>query len=1285
MWESPIPLWKILEDEYCEVHGRLPQSYETEREKVIAEFHSLLREGALRAEDRQAWQNQKILPLLYRSTHLLPEKRTALCLSGGGIRSATFALGVLQGLAKARLLTRFDFLSTVSGGGYIGAWLTAWSERHKEGRRGVAQELAATAPLPLRPEPEPIAHLREYSNYLAPKLGLLSADTWTLVASYLRNVALNLLVILPIFAVVLAVPRLVVRAIEWLEVRSDSVAGLPRALVFATLIAGSACQVVAFCFLERSRPIVRGHSAASGSVRSRPGQGAVLLWYWLPLLLASGLLPLSAWGMKWSARPWPSGIAAHLPGWATAFGRHLEAHTEVSFLGLQMLVMTAAWLLAIRSVQQRTGGGLIAMLGDWAAHIVAATVAGWILWFAFRQQLFAHRRPYLVFAPPIYLLTVLTAGTLVRGLGSYWSSDDDREWSARAAAWILIACATWFVISEIVFFGPSYLIRAGPVLKGLLLSGGGLSALATALLANSGRTPATQELKAKPGSSANPDEGGKRAAAPILQQLGLAIAAPLFFAFILLLVVLGTDWLLVRAPLYGRQLDEHQVDSALNARAAFVTWLREQEQTLQRMTDPDPARRQMLSATDVARWQGAQQRLAKLLEHGADPPAGRDAALALPFQPDEKGLQWLSSTGTATANSLAEHLGNDELVIDLLKQRLRGTKPGPAPSLTQNAESDQVGVIQILAVEDPELGLVLQGEDWHSVILKQATVGQTAAWMVGFAALSLLMGAVININAFSLHGIYRNRLIRAYLAASRLERSRRGTFDRFTGFDGGDDIPLHQLRDNNARGHHGPVISDLMFWSQFLRGASPEHDQLSAEEAESVYKWVRAQLPGAADALQKDSSEVPAGFESTLQSELDTLVKTDLSNQPELVSLLTKDELAAPPSAVTASADLQRDAPTLRTRVRHNCLLLYRAFPYGIARPGRLFHVLNMALNVVAGKRLAWQQRKAQSFTATALHCGSYPLGYRSSLYYGGGHAAASPFKSGPMTLGTAVAISGAAANPNWGYHSSPFVAFLMTLLNVRLGVWLGNPGTPGSKGIGKRHRLPAFGNSAPLFAWRPLLSDAFALTDDTHPYVSLSDGGHFDNLGLYEMVLRRCHLIVLSDAGQDSRFTFEDLGNAIRKIRIDLGVPILFEGRIPICPRGVEPPLRATPYCAVGTIKYSAVDPGGQDGTLIYIKPTFYGGEPTDVYNYGQQSPAFPHESTADQFFTEAQFESYRHLGEYIVTRIYTATERGYGLLRFLAGPRSHLHLPTVFSIRAEANKGQDGKGNVKGGDNGG
>jgi hypothetical protein len=272
----------------------------------------------------------------------------------------------------------------------------------------------------------------------------------------------------------------------------------------------------------------------------------------------------------------------------------------------------------------------------------------------------------------------------------------------------------------------------------------------------------------------------------------------------------------------------------------------------------------------------------------------------------------------------------------------------------------------------------------------------------------------------------------------------------------------------------------------------------------------------------------------------------------------------------------------------------------------RPLQVLNVTLNLVSTNRLAWQDRRAESFTISSLHCGSRDVGYRSSDEYGAG-----------ISLGTAMTLSGAAVCPNQGAQSSPALSFLLTLFNARLGAWLGNPGHAGANTW--RLRDPRLG---PV----PLLSEMFGRTTDNNPYVYLSDGGHFENLGVYEMVLRRCHYIVVSDADCDPEYSFEDLGNAIRKIRIDLGIPITFSSGPQMTREGQG---RTNLHCAVATIDYRAVDGGdAKQGFLLYVKATLSGDEPMDVGNYGRAAEGFPHEATSDQWFSEAQFESYRALG---------------------------------------------------------
>src|SRR5438067_2304393 len=150
------------------------------------------------------------------------------------------------------------------------------------------------------------------------------------------------------------------------------------------------------------------------------------------------------------------------------------------------------------------------------------------------------------------------------------------------------------------------------------------------------------------------------------------------------------------------------------------------------------------------------------------------------------------------------------------------------------------------------------------------------------------------------------------------------------------------------------------------------------------------------------------------------------------------------------------------------------------------------------------------------------------------------------------------------------------------------------------------------------LLNELTGGASDRSWYVNLSDGGHFENLGLYELVRRRCRYIIVSDAGQDFAFAMGDLGNAIRKCRVDFGVEI--EMRLDQI-RDVDASRRSSTHCVVGTIRYPNAPDGLAEGRLVYLKSSITGDEDFDVIEYARRVPGFPHESTADQWFNESQF----------------------------------------------------------------
>jgi hypothetical protein len=286
-------------------------------------------------------------------------------------------------------------------------------------------------------------------------------------------------------------------------------------------------------------------------------------------------------------------------------------------------------------------------------------------------------------------------------------------------------------------------------------------------------------------------------------------------------------------------------------------------------------------------------------------------------------------------------------------------------------------------------------------------------------------------------------------------------------------------------------------------------------------------------------------------------------------------------------------------------------------RDVRPLHVINTTLNAVTSTHLGRHETLAQSFSFTPFYVGNRDLGYRPTAQYGSDGGA----EATGLSLGMAIAVSGAAASPAMGMYSTKSRAFLLTLANARLGLWFGNP-----------RSARTWKSSEPRFSVDPLFRELLGLTTDHNPYVYLSDGGHYENLGLWEMVSRRCRSIIVSDGGCDPDYIFDDLGNAVRRIRIELGIPILFPS-LDLTKAGQG---HGNPHAAIGTIRYAVVDgPDAPDGTILYIKATLSGDEPIDVRNFAAGDPAFPHDATSNQFFDQARFESYRILGYHSVMSI--------------------------------------------------
>lgn len=267
------------------------------------------------------------------------------------------------------------------------------------------------------------------------------------------------------------------------------------------------------------------------------------------------------------------------------------------------------------------------------------------------------------------------------------------------------------------------------------------------------------------------------------------------------------------------------------------------------------------------------------------------------------------------------------------------------------------------------------------------------------------------------------------------------------------------------------------------------------------------------------------------------------------------------------------------------------------------YQIINTNIQTVGSEDARLRERGGDSFILSPLYCGAECTGY----------APTGSFAGGTMDLATALAISGAAADPNTSATRSRPLSLLMTLLNVRLGCWVENPGQP------------AYFRKGLLQPWLYyyLVRELFGRgLDETKSHVHLSDGGHFENLGLYELVHRRCRCIIVSDAAADPEYAFGDFARAIERVRVD------FSAKIDL---GDVTPLRSekvTGKPAAGFKTGSVTYDDGSKAVLIYLKPVIISDLPQDVLTYDQTHDPFPNQSTLDQFFDEQQFEAYRELG---------------------------------------------------------
>lgn len=532
-----------------------------------------------------------------------------------------------------------------------------------------------------------------------------------------------------------------------------------------------------------------------------------------------------------------------------------------------------------------------------------------------------------------------------------------------------------------------------------------------------------------------------------------------------------------------------------------------------------------------------------------------------------------------------------------------------------------------------------------SCALRDSTVPASLALPVGVLLLLAIVGALIGrtwtfLNDSTLQPLYWARLARAYLGASNPRRNPAyGDSVRTVDPVAGDDAPLAEL-----------------WWQQAARAIGvacpvtpPEPPVPDGPQRESQAPPALPQQPAAA-AWNGYRAGAPLHYVNVTVNE--TLVgRTGMQNRDR-----KGIGLAVGPFGLSAG-------------IRHHAVC-----PAG-AGHGAAAEPLPGAASRRVSTRVPGDGRGWQVFPRNAY-----------AMFHGG------PAPE-PLSLGQWLGISGAAFSTGLGMRTNLARSLLAGFFNVRLGYWWDSGGDPGAVVSSSTrhpprgaHPPPARPPGPPLASrLRSLLAHVFPvqmhlLDELTARFVAaqrrwyLSDGGHFENLGAYELIRRRLPLIVVVDAEQDADYRFEGLGNLVRKARLDFAAEISFldtqalsrlaeaargcgqpdpqatfgsldalrrggaAGPPGPWPEGMQPARedrdRLSARCAaLATVTYDgAVAPSS---LLVYLKPVLLGDECADILHYRLEHADFPHEPTADQSFGEDQWESYRRLGELVGTRV--------------------------------------------------
>jgi hypothetical protein len=1203
-------IWHHLSDKF--MHGQLGRSgsdleqeaADRQRELEAAEF--LFRSGLIADSDRALFEEFAAIcdgpgrpvedgtPESRKklSEWLAAQPKFALCLSGGGIRSAAFCMGALRALARNKLLSQFHYLSTVSGGGYIGGWLLHLVKLKNYSLEKAAEVLAGSQALP------EIKNLRDFTNFLAPTPGLLSGDVLAGGVLYLRNLIVNWMMFLPALMALALIPtvyRDVICAVApqafaspGLDVRLEIALGtfvvgliaLGWSVFHACLYIPSHAYDIAWKRSKASADTKRngiGRNDAGQPETRQSWQEPELVEYGRPIaeIMRNVVLPVFIWAMLApvcfaALSPPPEALMPPVDAAYAAFG----TRNSLDFSGvysrwllISIPMATAVVMFGTYMAAERRVLGSIRQDKDkvlhrkvfvsnrlkWLFGCVASALA---IWAVLLGGIYARAEEIASFGPLLILIAHVQQTTFYiavrRGAPR---ADLDREWLARLNAYYLISGCAFAVGAACSLILPYWFLSGAAGLHQL----GAVFGLVSGPVAATLVYKTTAILKSREG---------------LATSLGLRLfnvvtcSATLLFAVILIallswggqtLVCLVTEDLFLwagwgSAPWWADALGTVIFIFVLGR---LIAW---------------PLGR-VINVNRFSMHSVYRNRIVRAFLGSSRPPEERRPDSLVRFDPDDN-LRMSELSPEKFSNRPVRLFP----VIGVTLNLVGGTRTAWAE---RKAAPFTITPLRCGSAElnHPQIAAALKRLD------KDATYRR------------------LDFSARPVAGGWTDRRPSGAYAATRTyagnERTTGRVDEQRSGLTLGTAMALSGATVSSSMGSRSSSAFSFLLTLFDLRLGmwlpNPAAVHLSPDRLAGLRRKYRRFNPLAFGPwATSDNDEDRYPLKAMLRDISGDLASKDCQAGRRTIDAHEEDE--SPEDAVCKII-----GKYLEDRIsKQNGVHSQDDDP-----EARVIRDVRYYLEIKDAQRKTREARKQPEDAEPEL---------------------APRLRPGARMLQDVKEHLEATADPDlWQTRSGATSPKEKVLQELEMYLKVGRTIQDVLSSVEEELNRPKPENTL-----RSLFDEMLGTIDDRGNALYLSDGGHFDNLGLYEMLRRRCRCILVIDASNDANHHFADLGSVIRRANIDLDACVEFD---PVPKFGVG----NLPGCGLyASISYPKRDNMPEAcGELLVIKPWLPEDTPAEVCAYKAANPAFPHDSMADQFFSESQFESYRRLGEHVTAAV--------------------------------------------------